>query len=290
MCCCLLVLPLAFSSGWLAKLKGKRCGVRSQTHPTPFVVVNMIVLIVFFLILFFWFRYKRWHGLSYTLNVYFGVPGSGKTTFAAWLADQAAKQSKIVDFGYWLMYNWPFYSSRFRFMRHNWLSQWIFNNFRVSYDCWSNVPITGTKIYDPKGDLGVRWISDGRMIIDEAGVEFNNRNFKSFSADAVYFFKYHRHYRLAVDVISQSHEDMDVTLRRLAYGFYVVRRSAIPGFVCIKAIKRRIGIDDNTHQIIDQYYWGLPVFDTKWVFGPRLYHLFNSYSCRQLPVTPNRYW
>lgn len=265
--------------------------MRSQTHPTPLFVLGdfMLLMIILSLLLFWWKRYQRWHCLSHVMNIYFGVPGSGKTTFAAWLADQAAKQSKVADFGFWLMYNWPFYNSRFRFMRHNWLSQWIFDHFRVACSCWSNVPITGTRKYE-KEDLGVKWMADGRMLIDEAGVDFNNRHFKSLSPDAIYFFKYHRHYQLEIDVISQSHEDMDVTLRRLAYCFYVVRKSAIPGFVCIKTIRRRIGIDENTHQIVDQYYWGTPIYDTKWVYGRRLYHLFNSYSCKKLPVYPTELW
>ena len=52
---------------------------------------------------------------------------------------------------------------------------------------WSNVPITGTKKLDPKADIGNFMICDGRVIIDEAGIEYNNRDFKKFTDKALYF-------------------------------------------------------------------------------------------------------
>lgn len=228
----------------------------------------------------------------YVINVYFGVPGSGKTTFAAWLVRWCNSQSFIITAAYWLMFHWPFYGSRFRRLRHNFVSDWILSSrcWKRKIDVYSNVPITGSYQIDAKHDLGTRWIADGKLIIDEAGVEFNNRDFKSFSKDAIYFFKYHRHFRLSVDVFSQSFEDMDVTIRRLARTFFVVKKSLLPGFIVIKRIRRKVGIDENTHQIIDHYYFGFPLFDSKWVFCPPLWKLFNSYSCKQLPVTPFEKW
>lgn len=228
--------------------------------------------------------------LKYELSVYFGVPGSGKTTFAAWLVRESLRGSLSYRFGYWLLWHWPFYRSRWQLLRHNFVSQWLFDHSRCGYPVWSNVPITGSYAVDAQKDLGRRLISGGRLIIDEAGVEFNNRNFKSFPQETIYFFKYHRHYKLAVDVLSQSYEDMDITIRRLARHMYVVKQSLIPGFVCIRRIRRRVGIDDSTHQIIDEYSWGLPVLDSRWIFSRPLYKLFNSYSCKTLPDEPFRPW
>ena len=59
-------------------------------------------------------------------------------------------------------------------------------------------------------------IAGGRVIIDEAGIEYNNREFKDFSKKSLYFYKYHRHYQLAVDVFSQGFDDMDKKIRTLA--------------------------------------------------------------------------
>ena len=204
------------------------------------------------------------------LNVYFGVPGSGKTTYAAWLARKALKESVVIKF-----------CRRFpcRF------TNWILNgkNWKRAFPVWSNVPIAGTLRLDARNDIGVYMIQDGKMIIDEAGVEFNSRNYKSFPQKAIKFFKYHRHYGISVDVFSQSFEDMDITLRRLAQNFFVVKKSLIPFFVVTKRIRRKVGIDDMSHQLVDAYSFGLPVLDTKWIFCPPLWRMFNSYDVEELP-------
>lgn len=215
---------------------------------------------------------------SHVLNVYFGVPGSGKTTFAAWLTKQSLKEHWVIRFC----------------RRHpdNRLCQRILTSkhFRRATKVYSNVPITGAYRLDAKADIGHYMIADGRIIIDEAGIEYNNRNFKSFPPEAVYFYKYHRHYQTAVDVFSQSYEDMDITLRRLAQNFFVVRRSLVPFCVTCRLIRRKVGVDDTTHQIADLYSMGVPVLDTRRIFSPPLWRLFNSYSRKELPQKDWQTW
>ena len=104
-----------------------------------------------------------------------------------------------------------------------------------------------------------------------------------FPQEAIYFYKYHRHYKVSVDVFSQSYEEMDVTLRRLAQNFYVVRRSLVPCCVVARRIRRRVGVDEQTKQIQDLYSMGLPLLDTRRIFSPPLWKLFNSYSRKELP-------
>ena len=225
-----------------------------------------------FWIALFWFlldraRHPR-HPLQ--LNVYFGVPGSGKTTYAAYLAKEARKESIVIRL-----------CRRFPCRFTNWILSG--DNWKREYPVWSNVPIAGTLRLNAREDIGVHMIQNGKMIIDEAGVEFNSRNYKTFPQTAIKFFKYHRHYGVSVDVFSQSFEDMDVTLRRLAQNFYVVRKSIIPFFITTKRIRRHVGIDDKTHQICDAYAFGLPILDTKRIFCPPLWKLFNSYDFEELP-------
>lgn len=223
------------------------------------------------------YRWLRPKSPPNVLNVYFGVPGSGKTTFAAYLAKGCLKQSRLITFAE----NHPCR-----------LSSWLLNTscLKRRQPVFSNVPITGTYALDPKEDVGTYMMSDGKVIIDEAGIEYNNRNFKSFPPAAVYWYKYHRHYQCSVDVFSQSYEDMDITLRRLAQNYFVVKKSFIPFFVVCKRIKRKVGIDDNTHQIIDKYYFGLPIISSKWVFAPPLWRLFNSFSRKELPKKEWKVW
>ena len=226
--------------------------------------------IFLFALLWCWLSRARHPKHSLQLNVYFGVPGSGKTTYAAYLARQAQKESIVIR----LCKRFP---CRF--------THWILNgtNWKRAYPVWSNVPIQGTYKLNAKSDIGVYMIQDGKMIIDEAGVEFNNRDYKAFPKPAIRFFKYHRHYGVSVDVFSQSFDDMDVTLRRLAQNFYVVRKSAVPFFVTIKRIRRKVGIDGNSHQLVDAYSFGLPILDTKWIFCPPLWKMFDSYDVEELP-------
>lgn len=162
--------------------------------------------------------------------------------------------------------------------------------FRRAQPVYSNVPITGTYKLEPQADIGKVMIVDGKVIIDEAGIEYNNRNFKAFPPDAIYWYKYHRHYECSVDIFSQSYEDMDITLRRLAQNYYVVKRSIIPRFIVVKKIRRKVGIDDNTHQIIDKYYFGVPFLDSKWIYSRPLWKLFNSFSRKQLPEKEWEVW
>ena len=175
-------------------------------------------------------------------DIYFGVPGCGKTTFAAWIAKKSVKKKKTV---------------------------------------LSNVPIRGTyKV--TKQDIGNYQIKDCNLIIDEAGVDYNNRKFKTFSDEEVYFFKYHRHYNVDVSIFSQGYNDMDLKLRTLATQFYVVKKSFIPFFIKRKLILKKIGIDKMTHEIKDEYYFAL--FGSKYIFMPSLWKMFDSYSYKELPT------
>lgn len=205
----------------------------------------------------------------HVLNVYFGVPGSGKTTFAAYLTKWALHENVIIRL-----------CRRF----DNPVSRLILKSkyLKRRIDVYSNVPITGAYKLDAKKDIGFYHIENAKIIIDEAGIEYNNRNFKTFPPESIYYYKYHRHYQTSVDVFSQSYEDMDITLRRLAQNFYVVRKSLVPFCVVARRIRRKVGVDENTKQIADLYAMGLPILDTKRIFSPPLWKLFNSYSRKEL--------
>lgn len=179
--------------------------------------------------------------IPHILSVYFGVPGSGKTTFAAWLTKRDLRRGGKV---------------------------------------WSNVPITGAYVLDPKEDIGQYMICDGRVIIDEAGIEYNNRDFKKFSEESLFFYKYHRHYELAVDVFSQGFDDMDKKIRTLAQRLYVVKKSIFPWFVYRRQIRKKVGINEYSKEIIDEYEF-VP-FSKRYIFAPLLWKSFNTISRKQL--------
>ena len=73
----------------------------------------------------------------HVLNVYFGVPGSGKTTFAAYLTRWALHENALI---------------RFCRRHRNWLTTLLLNSkyLKRRIDVYSNVPITGAYRLDAK--------------------------------------------------------------------------------------------------------------------------------------------
>lgn len=129
-------------------------------------------------------------------------------------------------------------------------------------------------------------MTDGRLIIDEAGLEYDNRKMK-MNDDEIYFFKYHRHYQMDVDFFSQG-LDVDIKIRKLARHIYLIKPSLIPFFTVRKEIGRRVGINDMTKEIIDEYYF-VP-FGIKLIFNPPLWKLFNTLSRKPLPEKEWQQW
>ena len=189
------------------------------------------------------------------LTIYFGLPGSGKTTVAASLAKKYLK---------------------------------------AGYPVWSNVPIRGCYELNPKTDLGEYEVENGLIIIDEAGGEFCNRNFKNnFTVESMKWWRLHRHAGMACVILSQSWDDSDLTFRRLAYRFYYVQKSLIPWMVNILPIRRRQGINDVTKEPCTEYRFDhvlVRLFTTKKVFGPLYWKMFDSWDMPKLKKKTWKKW
>lgn len=184
------------------------------------------------------------------LTVFFGIPGAGKTTVAAYMA-RAYNKKKIPVF--------------------------------------SNVAIKNTYQIDAQKDIGNFKMSDkpSLLILDEAACEFNNRNYKSMPMSVIRYLKYHRHFKQEVLVFSQSYDDFDITIRRLAYNLFLLKRSKIPFCVKLIPIRRSIGINDQTKKPDDEYSltpWWLGWLYNRRIFAPLVWNDFNSWEQYDLPV------
>lgn len=180
----------------------------------------------------------------------FGSPGCGKTTYACKLALDAYRVSK----------------------------RRVFCNFDCSVA--QRVPLGGLGHWTlPAGSL---------LIIDEAGIEYNSRSYKTFPRELIAYFKLHRHYGVDIVVISQSWDDVDITVRRLADRLFYIKR--LGPFTMIRRVFKCTAVDDNTHQIVDFYKFArflsalfdrslLSIFIRRWY-----YPFFDTYSAPSLPV------
>lgn len=191
-------------------------------------------------------------------KIYFGSPGCGKTTLACRQFYKEIRKGPKSAYKY------------------------LYANFETKLA--NEIDLEGLGTWSPpEGSL---------LVVDEAGIVYNSRKFKSLSQDTIAFFKLHRHYRCDINFISQSWEDIDVTVRRLADELWYVRR--LGPFTALRRVYKSVGVDENTHQIIDKYEFGkllpciLPFpFHRKnlVIFLRRPYYkYFDSFSKMELPI------
>lgn len=188
------------------------------------------------------------------VSLFIGLPGSGKTSVASAFVKQC-------------------------------------NSFihKKKITVYSNVPIIGAYQIS-KADIGTVQLEPGSLLIfDEAGLEFDNRDFdKNFKGEQgkkmLQFFKLIRHYQVKLIVLSQS-ADIDKKIRDLAGVIYLVKKSFIPGFSVFIRVRRSISISQDQTSICDIFDMGHPfirLFSPR-LFRPRTYKLFNSWDAPELP-------
>ena len=119
----------------------------------------------------------------YKLYMVFGKKGSGKTTLMTKLALQAQKKG------------WRVYCDR---------------------------EIPGCYLFDTKDFGKICFPPNSLVLIDEVGLVWDNRNFKSFPEHVKVYFKYQRQYRNKVYLFSQSF-DVDKKIRDLTDHLYIVQ-------------------------------------------------------------------
>lgn len=162
---------------------------------------------------------------SATIRIWFGVPGSGKTSIAAWLTRESIK-------------------------RH--------------YRVLSNVEIKGAYKLEEQ-DLGkydMSFDDEGcHVVYDEATSNgLDNRDFKTFSSAKKKYFSLHRHMNNRVDVFSQDYDvDIKIKGRAGARGIFYLKRTALRGFVMYRRIQKIFFIRKEDKQFVDGFkFVGLP--------------------------------
>lgn len=192
------------------------------------------------------------------LSLIFGVPGSGKTTMASYIVKHASTK-KI----------------------------------------YSNVPIKGCYKID-RNDIGKYDISgpDGLLVIDEAGIDFNNRfgnkrnSSLALNEDMISWFKLFRHYKIKYFACFSQRVDMDITIRGLADRVYLLRKTPFPWLVVFLGVKKVLTVDippdSSCGQLVDAFRYA--PLDIHFIFSPPLWHMFDTYDAPRLPVKEFATW
>lgn len=131
------------------------------------------------------------------------------------------------------------------------------------------------------------------LMIEEAGIVWDNRNFKTFSAEVRNFFKLQRHKKVIVYLASQSF-DVDKKLRDLTDEMYLlVNYMGI--FSVAKRINKHIAIhnssdnNDGESFLTETYAFDFP-WRWKFTYIPRWIRFFNSFEADRFPdVVRSRY-
>lgn len=182
------------------------------------------------------------------MTLFIGAPGSGKTTLAAYFCK--------------------------RYMRRH-----------KDKNCFSNVPILGAKRLDCNADLGKVLVEDGMIVVDEGGIEYNNRAYKLLPKTTIQFAKLYRHFGIKHFLFFSQGMDIDITFVRLCDRICIVRKSLLPYFIFIREVRKKVGIDDLTKQLVDQYEYKPLGFH--WVFMPTVWRMFDTY---ETPFLPSKDW
>ena len=198
---------------------------------------------------------------QYDVTCIVGLPGVGKTSTAQLIAIDYLEQEKNV---------------------------------------WSTVPLAGAFQVDVDKIGTFDWVTKnadgslkrgGVLLVDEAGLVANNREWKGFPKPFLEFMKYHRHYQMDVYFFSQG-VDMDVSIRRLASRWFKFCNCRIPlighNYVTMIPVEPILVIENG--QWVIKYIAHDGFFDVKRLPIHKAWGLFDSFSVPEKPVIEFKKW
>lgn len=200
------------------------------------------------------------------VSLYFGVPGCGKTTTAVKLAISA-----VVGIA----------SGRSKYKR-------VFVNFDVNYPFVTKIPFEYIGKYD---------FRDSLIIIDEATLYVDNRDYKSFPEHLRNFFLLHRHYGCDIALFCQQWDAVDKKIRAITEKVYYIKQSPFfPHRSIIYPLVYGIYIPSNSADKDEQFGeisqgYKLPGLIPRLLAQRydrrRYYRFFDSYETPELPPLPD---
>ena len=197
------------------------------------------------------------------ISLYFGLPGCGKTTWLTKLALDAVRKGKYLN---------------------------VYTNVHL------NVP--GVTIIDNEC-IGTYELENCLLLIDEATLFADSRDFKNFSKGRLEYFLEHRHRNADIVLFTQQWDGVDRKIRVITDRVYYVYKGMFTGFWISKCWAVPYGIlfpdprktGEKLGEIV-QGYSKPPILQRmfcKWIFRPKYYKYFNSWELERLPDLPPKY-
>ena len=186
---------------------------------------------------------------------YFGTPGVGKTTN---LVKIARKEQRRLIKRYKTIYT-------------------------VNCDIKGCIRIT-------KQDFEKYRFEDALILWDEITLDYDNRDFKSFSPEAKQSWLLHRHIGLDVIYVTQNFENVDKKIRDLTIELWYMQKSVVPflrNFTTSKRIYRQININELSSELTLGYRFctfleSIFVHNFEICYRKRYYKFFDSFDLLEL--------
>lgn len=199
-----------------------------------------------------------------SVSLYFGLPGAGKTTMMVYHALQGVKSKKYEN-----VY------------------------------CNTHIAVPGVTYIDNMC-IGEFEIINGLVLIDEATLFADSRDYKSFGKSKVEFFLEHRHDNLDIILYTQQWDGVDRKIRVITDRVYYVYKGKILGkwFTRCYRIPYGIIIPDpkkNSSEKLGEIVQGYakPNFFVRlfspWLYRPKFYKYFDSWERIPRPSLPEKY-
>lgn len=201
--------------------------------------------------------------------LFFGLPGAGKTTLIAKIAFEAV-------------------SAKGRKRKYK--------------NVYSNVDLAIPGVIRIDNEcIGKYNLEDGLILIDEASIFADNRDYKNFSKALLEFFMMHRHYNVDCFLFTQTYNGVDKKIRSICDRVYYIYKGKILGYLWSSYYRIPYGIiipdpkkdsaSNKLGEIVEGYCKPSlfqRIFSHK-IFRYKYYKYFNSWERKLLPPLPEQY-
>lgn len=154
--------------------------------------------------------------------------------------------------------------------------------FKSKHKVYANTEIKGTYYFETKQFGKVKFPKKSVIMIDEAALDFNNRDWKAFDKSITRFLKKQRHHQCMLIFASQTYNDTEKTIRDNTTMLYYLKKHG--NFTIGKRIVNELVLVPSSngnqgYMGFDLHFAGLLTSGSRLLcYRPLYYKLFDSWS------------